>query len=81
MTIVLSVTMIIYNGILWIIESSKWWEVKDAKNNITYIFVWILLSLSSVILINLISSLWVSSLDPNKVIQTPTTTVVDTTQK
>ena len=64
-TIVLSITMIIFNGILWIVESSKWGEVKDAKNNLIYIFVWLILALSSVALVNLISSLGMSSLDPN----------------
>lgn len=78
MTIVLSITMVLYNGVLWIIESSKWSEVKDAKNNIIYIFVWILLSLSSVALINLISSLGVSSLDPASVINKEVSTVVNT---
>jgi hypothetical protein len=61
-TVVLSITMVIYNGILWIIESAKWGDVKDAKNNIIYIVVWILLALSSVWLINLITSFSVSSL-------------------
>lgn len=72
LTIVLSVTMVLYNGVLWIIESSKWSEVKDAKNNLIYIFVGILLSLSSVALINLVSSLGTSSLDPASVISTQT---------
>jgi len=61
-TMVLSVTMVIFNGIMWIIESSKWAEVKDAKKNITLIIVWILISLMSLWIINLISSLTVSSL-------------------
>lgn len=64
-TIVLSITMILFNGVLWIVESSKWWEVKDAKNNLIYIFVGLILALSSVALVNLVSSLWMSSLDPN----------------
>lgn len=68
LTIVLSVTMILYNGVFWIVESSKGSEVKDAKNNLIYIFVGILLSLSSVALINLVSSLGMSSLNPNKVL-------------
>lgn len=78
LTIVLSVTMVLYNGVLWIVESSKGSEVKDAKNNLIYIFVGILLSLSSVALINLISSLGISSLDPSKVVNTEVTTVVNT---
>jgi len=61
-TMVLSVTMVIFNGIMWIIESSKWAEVKDAKKNITLIVVGILISLMSLSIINLISSITVSSL-------------------
>jgi hypothetical protein len=61
-TMILSVTMVIYNGIMWIIESSKWAEVKDAKKNISLIVVGILISLMSLGIINLISSITVSSL-------------------
>ncbi len=61
-TMVLSVTMVIFNGIMWIIESSKWSEVKDAKKNITLIIMGIIISLMSLGIINLISSLTVSSL-------------------
>lgn len=61
-TMVLAVTMVIFNGIMWIIESSKWAEVKDAKKNITLIIVWILIALMSLGIINLISSITISSL-------------------
>lgn len=61
-TMVLSITMVIFNGVMWIIESSKWAEVKDAKKNITFIIVGILISLMSLSIINLISSITVSSL-------------------
>lgn len=61
-TMVLAVTMVIFNGIMWIIESAKWAEVKDAKKNITLIIVGILISLMSLGIINLISSITVSSL-------------------
>jgi len=61
-TMVLAVTMVIFNGIMWIIESSKWAEVKDAKKNITLIVVGILIALMSLGIINLISSITVSSL-------------------
>lgn len=64
-TIVLSITMILYNGILRVVESAKGGDVKDAKNNIIYIVWGILLALSSVALINLISSLTLSSLNPD----------------
>ncbi|MFA7298596.1 MAG: hypothetical protein WC010_03035 [Candidatus Absconditabacterales bacterium] len=61
-TMVLSITMVIFNGIMWIIESAKGAEVKDAKKNITLIIVGILISLMSLSIINIISSLTVSSL-------------------
>lgn len=44
---VLAVTMVIFNGIMWIIESAKGAEVKDAKKNITLIVVGILIALMS----------------------------------
>ena len=61
-TMVLAVTMVLFNGIMWIIESSKWAEVKDAKQNIILIVSGILIALMSLWIINLISSLTVSSL-------------------
>ena len=61
-TMVLAVTMVIFNGIMWIIESSKWAEVKDAQKNITLIVVGILIALMSLGIINLISSFTISSL-------------------
>ena len=62
-TMVLAVTMVIYNGIMYVLESAKWGEVKDAKKNITFIIVWILIALMSLGIINLISSITVSSLN------------------
>ena len=64
-TMVLAVTMVIFNGIMWIIESTKWAEVKDAKKNITLIVVGLFIALMSLSIINLISSLTVSSLSWN----------------
>ncbi len=72
-TMILSVTMVIYNGILWIIESSRWAEVKDAKKNITLIVVGILIALMSLWIINLISSITVSSLQTNTTTETTAT--------
>lgn len=63
MTIVLAITMVLYNGIMRVIESAKWWEVKDAKDNLVLIIGWILLALSSVWFINLVSSITISSLN------------------
>ena len=59
---VLAVTMVIFNGIMWIIESAKGVEVKDAKKNITLIVVGILIALMSLSIVNLISSFTISSL-------------------
>ena len=61
-TMVLAVTMVIFNGVMWIIESAKWAEVKDAKKNITLIIVWILIALMSLMIINIITSITKSSL-------------------
>jgi len=61
-TIVLSITMVIYSGIMYIIEASKGAEVKETTNNLMYIIGWVLLALMSLGLINLIASLSVSSL-------------------
>lgn len=69
-TMVLAVTMVIFNGVMWIIESSKWGEVKDAKKNIVLIVVWILIALMSLSIINLISSVTVSSLQTNSTSET-----------
>lgn len=57
-TFLLSITMIIYNGIFYVIKSSKGEGGKDALNNILYVVVWIVLALSSVIIIRLAYSAW-----------------------
>jgi hypothetical protein len=61
-TIVLSITMVIYNGIMYIVESASGAEKKDTTKNIWYIVAGILLALLSLGIINLISSITVSSL-------------------
>jgi hypothetical protein len=61
-TIVLSITMVIYSGVMYIVESSKGAEVKETTNNLMYIVGWVLLALMSLSLIQLITSLSVSSL-------------------
>ncbi len=60
-TVALSITMVIYNWIYYIIESAKWWDVKKAKENLIYIWVWLLVALLSVAIINLVSSITLSS--------------------
>lgn len=61
-TIVLAVTMVLYNWILYIIQSSKWETPKDPQKNLINIWLWILLSLASLWIINLINSITISSL-------------------
>ena len=56
LTIALSVTMILYNWMMYIIETWQWKEWKSLKN-VAYIVVWILLALFSVIIIRLIQSI------------------------
>lgn len=62
LTIVLSITMVIYNGVMYIVESAKWGEVKNATKNIMLIVWWILVALLSLGIINLISSISISTL-------------------
>jgi hypothetical protein len=54
--------MVIYTGIMYIIEASKGAEVTNARDNLMYIIGGVLLALMSLGLINLITSLTVSSL-------------------
>lgn len=61
-TIVLSVTMVLYNWVLYIIQSSKWESPKDPQKNLINILIWILLALASLWIINLLSSITISSL-------------------
>lgn len=62
LTIVLSITMVIYNGIMYIVESAKGGDVKDATKNLWLIVWWILVALLSLGIINLISSITISTL-------------------
>ncbi len=62
-TIVLSITMVIYNGVAYIVEAAKGGEVKDATKNIMLIVGGVLLSLFSLVIINLLRSLTLSSLN------------------
>lgn len=63
MTMVLSVTMVIFNGILYVIKSSKGENAKDVLQNLLYVGIWMLLALLSVVIIRLISSVGTSSLN------------------
>ena len=57
LVIALSVTMILYNGMMYIIQTWQWKEGKNLAKNIVYIVVWILLSLFSVIIITVLQSI------------------------
>ena len=57
LVIALSVTMILYNWMQYIIQTWQWKEAKDLTKNIAYIVVWILVALFSVVIITLIQSI------------------------
>lgn len=65
-TLVLAITMIIYNWIMFVIKSTKWEAPKDVLKNIIYIVVWVLLALASVIIIRLAGSIGTSSLEMSR---------------
>ena len=54
--VALSITMILYNWMIYIIQTWQWKDSKDLTKNIAYIVVWILVALFSVLIINLIQS-------------------------
>ena len=62
LTIVLSITMVLYNGVMYIVESAKGGEVKTATKNLGLIVWGILVALLSLWIINLISSITISTL-------------------
>lgn len=54
--IAISVTMILYNGMVYIMETWRWKEWKSLVKNVIYIVVWIIVSLFSVTIITLLQS-------------------------
>jgi hypothetical protein len=56
LTIVLSVTMIIFNGMQYIIKSGNGEDPSKIRSNLVYIVVGIMVALFSVVLINLLRS-------------------------
>ena len=56
LVITLSVTMILYNWIKYIVETWQWKDSKSLMKNVVYIVVWILVSLFSIIIITLLRS-------------------------
>lgn len=57
LVVALSVTMILYNGMMYIINTWQWKEDKDTAKNVLYIVVWILLALFSVVIITVLQSI------------------------
>lgn len=57
-TIAISVTMILYNGLSYIIQTGRWKEWKNLVSNVVYIVIWILIALFSVIIITILQSAW-----------------------
>lgn len=57
LVIALSVTMILYNGIMYIVQTWQWQEWKNLMKNVVLIVVGILISLFSVLIIRLIQSI------------------------
>lgn len=55
--IALSVTMILYNGLMYIIQTWNWKEWKSLVKNVVYIVIWILVALLSFVIIRLIQSI------------------------
>lgn len=56
LTIALAVTMILYNGMMYIVKTWQWKDWKDLTKNVAYIVVWILIALFSVVIITIIRS-------------------------
>ena len=65
-TLIIAITMIIYNWIVFVVKSTKWEAPKDVLKNIIYIIVWVLLALASVIIIRLANSVGTTSLELGK---------------
>ena len=61
-TLLIDITMIIYNWIMFVIKSTKWEAPKDVLKNIIYIVVWVILALASVVIIRLATSLGTTAL-------------------
>ena len=56
LVIALSVTMILYNWLSYIIQTWQWKEGKDLISNVVYIVIWIIVSLLSVTIITILQS-------------------------
>ena len=56
LTIALAVTMILYNGMIYIVKTWQWEDWKNLTKNVAYVVIWILIALFSVVIITLIRS-------------------------
>ena len=65
-TLILAITMIIYNWIMYVVKSSKGESSKDTLKNLIYIIVGVLLALTSIVIVRLASSVGKTSLDMSK---------------
>ena len=63
LTIVLAVTMIILNGIQYIVKSGNGEDPSKSRNNLIFIVVGIILALFSVVIVNLLRSIGESTLN------------------
>ena len=54
--IALSITMILYNWLSYIIQTWQWKEGKNLVSNVVYIVIWIIVSLLSVTIITILQS-------------------------
>lgn len=61
-TLILAITMIIYNWVMFVVKSSKWEAPKDCLKNVAFILLGVLLALMSVVIIRLASSVGTTSL-------------------
>ena len=56
LVVALSVTMILYNGMTYIIQTWQWKEWKNLVKNVVYIVIWIIVSLFSITIITVLQS-------------------------
>lgn len=63
LTVALAITMVLYNWVMRIVESIQGSENSEkARKNLIFVVWWLLLALSSIAIVNLISSISISSL-------------------
>lgn len=72
LTVVLSVSMVMFNAVKYLIEVFDWkdWKSAASKKNLINVWVWLLVALLSVSAVNLVSSLWKSTITTSDDIDT-----------